>query len=86
MRLTAVFLGLASLLLVACARNAIDCAMGEVRNDCAPGTAGAERKAQQEEAAKAFNAIHDARSRSFSRDSQSYLICRGKAANARQSF
>jgi len=86
MRLTAVFLGLASLLFVACTRNAIDCAMGEVRNDCAPGSAGAERKAQQEEAAKTFNAIDDARCRSFSRDSQSYLVCRGKATDARQSF
>ena len=86
MRLTAIFLGLASFLLVACARNAIDCAMGEARSDCAPGTAGAEKKAQLEEAAKTFNAIDDARCRSFSTDSQSYFECRRKAAGARQSF
>jgi hypothetical protein len=86
MRLAAVFLGLVSLLLVACARNSIDCAMGEARSDCAPGTAGAEKKAQQEEATKTFEAIDDARCRSFNRDPQSYLACRRKAADARQPF
>jgi len=86
MRLTAVFLGLASFLLVACARNTIDCAMGEARIDCAPGTAGAEKKVQLEEAAKTFDAIDDARCRSYSRDSLGYLECRSKAAGSRQSF
>jgi hypothetical protein len=86
MRLAAVFLGLASLLLVACARNSLDCAMGEARSDCASGTAGAEKRALQEEAAKTFDAIDDTRCRSFANDSRSYLECRRKAADARQSF
>jgi hypothetical protein len=86
MRLPALFLGLASLLLVACARNTVDCAMGEARSDCAPGTAGAEKRALQEEAARTFETIDDTRCRSFANDLQSYLECRRKVANARQSF
>jgi hypothetical protein len=67
MRLPALFLGLASLLLVACARNTVDCAMGEARSDCAPGTAGAEKRALQEEAARTFETIDDTRCRSFTK-------------------
>jgi len=86
MRLPALFLALASFLLVACARNSLDCAMGEPRSDCAPGTAGAEKRALQEETARTFDAIDDTRCRSLANDSQSYLACRRKAADARQSF
>jgi len=86
MRLPALFLGLASLLLVACARNSLDCAMGEARSDCAPGTPGAEKRSLQEEAARTFDAIDDTRCRSFANNLQSYLECRRKAENARQSF
>jgi len=86
MRLPTLFLGFASLLLVACARNSLDCAIGEARSDCAPGTAGAEKRALQEEAARTFDAIDDTRCRSFAKDLQSYLECRRKAEKTRESF
>jgi hypothetical protein len=70
MRLAPLYLGLAILLLVGCARSTFDCAIGEPRSDCAPGTAGAEKRMQQEQDAKTFNAIDDARCRSFAKDSK----------------
>jgi hypothetical protein len=86
MRLTPLYSALMILLLVGCARSTFDCAIGEVRNDCAPGTAGAEKRIQQEQEAKTFNTIDDARCRSFAKDSQSYLDCRRKAAETRKTF
>jgi hypothetical protein len=86
MRLAPLYLGLAILLLVGCARSTFDCAIGEPRSDCAPGTAGAEKRMQQQQDAKTFNTIDDARCRSFAKDSQSYLDCRRKAAETRKTF
>ena len=75
-----------SLLIVGCARHSIDCAMGEAHSDCAPGTAGSEKRLQQEQDAKALNAIDEARCHSFAKDSQSYYECRSKMEETRKSF
>jgi hypothetical protein len=86
MRLALLFPALASLLIVGCARHSIDCAMGEAHSDCAPGTAGSEKRLQQEQDAKALNAIDEARCHSFGKESSQYLDCRRRAAEARKSF
>jgi hypothetical protein len=86
MRLALLFPALASLLIVGCARHSIDCAMGEALSDCAPGTAGSEKRLQQEQDAKALNAIDETRCHSFGKDSSQYLDCRRRAAEARKSF
>jgi len=85
-RLAVMFAGLASLLVVGCAGNSFDCAIGEAHTDCAPGTPGAERRLQQEQEAKTFSAIDDARCRSLANDSQGYYECRHKAEERRKLF
>ena len=86
MRLVPLYLALASLLIAGCAGHSFDCVIGEARSDCAPGTAGHEKKVQQEQETKTFSAIDDARCRSYAKDAQSYLECRRKAAEDRKSF
>ena len=78
--------GLVSLLVAGCAGHSFDCAIGEARSDCAPGTPGAERRVQQEQETKTFSAIDDARCRSLAKDSQSYYECRRKTEETRKSF
>jgi hypothetical protein len=86
MRMAPLYLGLASLLIVGCAGHSFDCVIGEARNDCAPGTAGNEKRVQQEQEAKDLSTIDDARCRAYAKDAQSYLECRRRAAENRKPF
>jgi hypothetical protein len=86
MRIALIFAGLASLLVVGCAGYSFDCVVGEARSDCAPGTPGGEKRVQQEQEARTFSAIDDARCRSFAKDSQGYYECRRKMEETRKTF
>jgi hypothetical protein len=86
MRLAALCLVLASPLIAGCAGHSFDCAIGEVHSDCAPGTAGHEKRVQLEQETKTISAIDDARCRSYARDTQSYLECRRRMAEHRKPF
>lgn len=75
---------LAGLLIGGCAEhpaNSFDCTMGVGRSDCAPGTAGYKERAEQQEAARSFAAMDDARCRSYGVEpgSQAYVDCRRRA-------
>jgi|GEM_PF-910161 hypothetical protein len=78
--------GIVSLLVAGCAGHSFDCAIGEARSDCAPGTPGGEKRVQQEQEARTFSAIDDARCRSLAKDSQGYYECRHKMEETRKSF
>jgi len=86
MRIALIFAGFASLLVVGCAGHSFDCVIGEARSDCAPGTPGGEKRVQQEQEARTFSAIDDARCRSLAKDSLGYYECRRKMEETRKTF
>jgi hypothetical protein len=86
MRPALIIAGIVSLLVAGCAGHSFDCAIGEARSDCAPGTPGGEKRVQQEQEARTFSAIDDARCRSLAKDSQGYYECRHKMEETRKSF
>ena len=68
MRPALIVAGIVSLLFAGCAGHSFDCVIGEARSDCAPGTPGGEKRVQQEQEARTFSAIDDARCRSLANE------------------
>jgi hypothetical protein len=89
MRLTPWIIALACILVVAgCARNSLECMTGTGQTGCAPGTAGYEQAAQQQEDTKTMSTLDDARCRSYGAQpgSAAYAECRRKTMADRNMF
>jgi hypothetical protein len=82
MRLAPSILMLASILIAGCAGHSAECITGVAHPDCAPGTAGHEASALQQETEKTFAAMDDARCRAFGYEpgSQAFADCRRRAS------
>lgn len=88
MRLTPLIIALTCIVNVGCAKNSLECMTGTGQIGCAPGTAGYEQAAQQQEDTKTMSTLDDARCRSYGDQpgSAAYAECRRKTMAARNMF